>query len=76
MQLRLRVKILMRLRLLRLRLLPYCNARQNIQNELKFKYMLKLLYLVYVILYDLQYIAENMNGMGYKLFYFEPFFNS
>jgi hypothetical protein len=30
-------------------------------NELKFKYMLKLMYLVYMILYDLQYIAENMN---------------
>jgi hypothetical protein len=37
---RLRVKILMRLR--RLRLLPYCIARQNFLNELKFKHMLKL----------------------------------
>jgi hypothetical protein len=33
--------------------------------------MLKILYLVYMILYDLQYIAENMKRMGYKLFHFE-----
>jgi hypothetical protein len=45
-----RIKILMRLRLrfplrrlwLRLRHLPYCIARQNFFNELKFKHMLKL----------------------------------
>jgi hypothetical protein len=37
---RLRVKISMRLR--RLRLLPYCIARQNFLNELKFNRLLKL----------------------------------
>jgi hypothetical protein len=44
MRLRLRAKILMRLRLL-----PYCIARQNFSNELKFKHMLKH---VHMILYD------------------------
>jgi hypothetical protein len=32
-----------------------------LKNELKFKYRLKLLYLFYMTLYDLQYIGENMN---------------
>jgi hypothetical protein len=38
--------------------------------------MLKLLYLVHMILYDLLYIADNMNWMGYKLLHFVSFFNS
>jgi hypothetical protein len=59
-----------------LRLLLYCKARQNYQKELNFKYMLKLLYFVHMILYDLLYVAENMNWMGYKLLHFVLFFNS
>jgi hypothetical protein len=38
--------------------------------------MLKLRYLVHMILYDLLYIAKNMNWMGYKRLHLVSFFNS
>jgi hypothetical protein len=62
--------IFMRLRRLRLRLLPYCIARQ-IENELKLKQMLKL-----SCAFDsVRFILIKYNWMGYKLVYFVFVFN-